>query len=641
MPRPLKYSRVSRWKQNLTWIVGGVAVLAACVAIRQIGGAPSAKAQAPATKATAVQPVDRGVKAAAQPGKPPQPFVASVNGERISRDELAKQCLRHFGEEVIEALVNRRLVSAECERQGVQISPQQVDAEIDRLARKFALPKQQYLKMLEKERGVRPAQYGEMVWLTLALRELAKDQLSVSRAELDQAFESQFGAAVKARLIVIKNQAKARQIHAQATAHPEQFGTLAREHSEDVPSASMNGLVQPIRRHLGDPQIEEAAFKLKLGEVSPLVKVGEQYVLLKCEGQVEPSKVDRQTYEPTLREALAERKLRKAGAEVFKRIQDRARIENIWNDPERRAAQPGVAALVNGQPIAIAELSHECVERYGAAMLEGTIHRRLIEQAIKRRNLTVGDAELREELSRAALTVGKTNKAGQPDVEGLLEEITRQQGVSREVYLHDSVWPAAALRKLVEGDKSTQVTDDDIRKGIESNYGKRVRCRAIVLPNQRKAQEVWEKARRARDVEEFGDLAEKYSIETTSKHLKGEVPPLQRHGGEPALEKAAFELQPGQISGIVQVAETWVILFCEGFTEPVKVKPEEARQLVLEDVRAKKLRLAMQRQFEQLKSSAYIDNYLSGEARSPKKAGEQTATAAGAPAAAAAAKRTK
>ena len=76
----------------------------------------------------------------------------------------------------------------------------------------------------------------------------------------------------------------------------------------------------------------------------------------------------------------------------------------------------------------------------------------------------------------------------------------------------------------------------------------------------------------------FGDLAEEYSIEPTSKALRGEVPPIRRYGGQPQLEDVAFELQPGELSGIIQLGDKFVILKCEGRTEPVEVNQQEVQR---------------------------------------------------------------
>jgi parvulin-like peptidyl-prolyl isomerase len=198
-----------------------------------------------------------------------------------------------------------------------------------------------------------------------------------------------------------------------------------------------------------------------------------------------------------------------------------------------------------------------------------------------------------------------------------MEMVTKEQGVSQDQYMRDSVWPSAALKKLTAQD--VKVTEEDIQKGFEANYGERVRCRAIVLGNMRRAQEVWDKARRNSSPDYFGDLAEEYSIEPTSKALRGEVPPLGRHGGQPQLEDVAFKLQPGQLSGVIQVMDKFVILRCEGRTERVDVDEKDVRDILYRDIYEKKLRMAMGQKYEEIHDRARIDNYLAGTSHEPEK----------------------
>jgi parvulin-like peptidyl-prolyl isomerase len=120
-------------------------------------------------------------------------------------------------------------------------------------------------------------------------------------------------------------------------------------------------------------------------------------------------------------------------------------------------------------------------------------------------------------------------------------------------------------------------------------------------------------------MEYFGDLAEEYSVEPTSKSLRGEVPPIRRFGGQPQLEDVAFELKPNELSGIIQLGNQFVILKCEGRTEPVKVGRQEVQQILYEDIYEKKLRLAMSNKFDEIRSHARIDNYLAGTSQSPER----------------------
>ncbi|MGC3969828.1 MAG: peptidylprolyl isomerase [Pirellulales bacterium] len=117
--------------------------------------------------------------------------------------------------------------------------------------------------------------------------------------------------------------------------------------------------------------------------------------------------------------------------------------------------------------------------------------------------------------------------------------------------------------------------------------------------------------------EHFGMLAEQYSIDNVSRALRGEVPPIQRHGGQPILEKEAFALKPGELSGIIQVDDTFVILFCEGLTKPRPIDFAEVRDLIYEDVHEKKLRMEMAREYSRLQQGARIDNFVAGKVQSP------------------------
>ena len=194
-----------------------------------------------------------------------------------------------------------------------------------------------------------------------------------------------------------------------------------------------------------------------------------------------------------LRDAIRDRKLQTVGGEVFQQLQAEAKVENILNDPERRGQMPGVAALINGKPITIEKLAHECVERHGEKLVDGMITRRQIEQELRHNKIAVTQQDIDDEIYRAAATMGQTNEQGEPTWKPGVEFVSVEQGIPFETYVHDTVWPTVALKKLV-GDH-VEVTDEDLKRGYEANYGERVRCRAIFLDKHRRAQEIWSAAR--------------------------------------------------------------------------------------------------------------------------------------------------
>src|SRR5207244_1006435 len=108
-------------------------------------------------------------------------------------------------------------------------------------------------------------------------------------------------------------------IHQQACSSDEEFERLVRMQPNEQLRA-IGGKVQPIGRFSGnDEKLEKVAFTLRPGEVSELIEVGENEVILKCIGRVPP---DRKKIFENEREALkrevADKLTQKAIGDVFK-----------------------------------------------------------------------------------------------------------------------------------------------------------------------------------------------------------------------------------------------------------------------------------------------------------------------------------
>jgi parvulin-like peptidyl-prolyl isomerase len=606
------------WKHRIIWLAIATAILAVAVLFRLREGAQPAHAEAVAA-ASAETPVENEGQLP-RVGRPQHDVMAIVNGKDISRQDLMDACVRRYGEDVLESLVNKKLIAGYCAKRGVTVTNDEITAEIDRMAARFQLGREQWLEMLQKERGVTPQEYArDIIWPTLALRKLAAAKLQPTQEDVDRAYEQEFGEMVRARLIAVSDQAKAKSLHAELAKDPTSFPRVAIEHSEDVGSASMGGLIQDIRHHVGDPTIEAAAFALRPGQISPILSIsgGQQFVILKCDARIPPRNVPRAEVEARLVERIKDEKLRETAGTLFADLQKAATITNVYNNPQLRATKPGVVAEVNGDAISMQDLGNECLLRHGEEVLEDEISHLVLLQALEAAGATLTDADILAETKHAAELAGVVDANGQADLKAWIAGVTEEQGITEDQYYRGSVWPSAALKKLTS--KNVTVDEADIRKGYEANYGERVRCRAIVLSSMRRAQEVWDKARRNPSPEFFGDLAEEYSIEPTSKALRGEVPPLGRHGGQPQLEDVAFQLQDGQLSGVIQMGDKFVILRCEGRTERVAIDEGDVRDILHRDIYEKKLRMAMSEKFEEINAAARVDNYLAGSSHSPDK----------------------
>src|SRR5712675_1174327 len=192
----------------------------------------------------------------------------------------------------------------------------------------------------------------------LALRQLVANEIEVTDADIKKAFESEFGSKVRARLIAVDDPQKAAQVRAQAVADPNSFGELSKKNTVEPGVASAYGVIPPIRRHLGDPHLEQVAFSLKPGQISEVVHVANMFYILKCEEIMPQQFLSNQQLaeqQARMKDKIKENKLRVTAAEFFERKKKEAKIEQILGNTEaqlkRQQELPGVAAIVNGRQV--------------------------------------------------------------------------------------------------------------------------------------------------------------------------------------------------------------------------------------------------------------------------------------------------
>lgn len=610
MSKEARHANRGRWLKRLSWIFGSVAVIAVIFGLRHLNtdqahGQTQQVRTANNTKNGPASSTKRAVPA-------PNGVAAVVDGEQITRKQLAFECMRRFGEDVLSGMITTYLVQQETTQRGIRVTDQEVNDEIKRVAESFGLSATHWITLLETDRDVPEAKYRrEIIWPQLALHALASDRVKIVDAEVKELFDARFGPKVKTRVIVTESRTKAEQLHQVVTQNPDVFPQVAKDHSEDAGSAAARGLIPPIGRNMGSPELETAAFALRPGEISNIVKVADQYFVIKCEAIIPNQFISAKQLpiiQKQIREQVRSRKINEAAIEISADLERRAEIIRVYGNADLTQKYPDTAALINGRAITLEQLANECFDRHANVVLEGEIHRTILRHELAKRKITVNQKDLDQEIRRAAESYGFVSK-GEVDVDGWLEQ-AKIQYLSLEVYIRDSVWPSVALKKLTNG--KVEVPEEDMRKGFEAHYGKRVEVLAIVMKNERKALEVWESANGNRTEQFFGELASTYSIEPTSRGNFGRVPPIRRHGGSKAIEEEAFKLKAGELSGLIGTGDTYVILYCLGRTDPVVSSIDEVRDELHEELFERALRIKMGKEMQRMLTDAKTQSFIPG-----------------------------
>ncbi|MBR5626019.1 MAG: peptidyl-prolyl cis-trans isomerase [Thermoguttaceae bacterium] len=556
-------------------------------------------------------------------------IVAEVNGEKITKEQLMQESLRAHGEEVLSRILNRTLVLSECRRQGINITRTEVDAEIDRLAKTVRTDREQYLQLIMNESKMDYQSYAEeVIWPRLALQALVADKIQVSDEELDREFLKTFGPSVNLQLIVTDTEEKANQLREQAIADPASFGDLAKKESIDVATASNKGRMQPVFHYtLSDQELEQKLFALPVDGISEVIGPygpQKQFMIFKCENKNDPRIPEdkKESVRDQLKFKASSEKLRGAADELFAKLGKEANVVNVISNPELRSQYPGVAALINGQSISLDAVVDMCLDLYAAQDLEKLISMTLIRQECKKVQLTISEGDIDTDIWIHAAETTFPLKDGSPNIKEYMANELKKYNCTEAVYRSDIVWPSLALKKLSEG--LVKITDEDIQKSFEANYGSQVQCLGIVVGDERRARDVWQKARtlpekNGESVEKvFGDLAAEYSTEPDSRQMRGHMPPIIKNGGYPKLEDEAFSLKPGDLSSVIQIdPSTFVILYCQEIIPPKDVTLDDVRDEITSNLRKMKEAYAVNDYFNDVLKRSTIINHLNNEVRTP------------------------
>lgn len=239
-------------------------------------------------------------------------IVARVNGEAITKAELYDMMYQYVGPRVLDELILIRLVEQEAAAQGVTVPGEEIDAEVEAIAQQVGGTQQ--LELILSQQGAGLEQLRDEIRRTLLIRALLEPQIEVTDEEVRAFFEENADLfaqreMVRARHILVSTKEQAEELRRQLLDGAD-FATLAREHSSDAGSAARGGDLGWFGRGVMVAPFEEAAFSLKVGEISEPVQSSFGYHLIKVEERAEakPAEFNDQVA-ATIRELLTEEKM--------------------------------------------------------------------------------------------------------------------------------------------------------------------------------------------------------------------------------------------------------------------------------------------------------------------------------------------
>lgn len=268
--------------------------------------------------------------------------VVTVNGKPITYGELLDELQSKHGPIALLDLIDEAVIRAEAQRREITISPQQREVGLGRAAARVGSLADLRLKL--ERSGIPMEAYERKIETDLMLDRIIAQQVEVGAEEISAYYEAnrddfRRGPRVRARMIMLFGDRSNAEAVRDALSDPEaDFAGLAKSLSEDEATRDAGGDMGYFERGDYAPEISEAAFNLKPGEISDIIKAPDGWVMLKVEETVAAGPLSLDEVQDQIRHRLARQKQEELRSTWLVDARKRARLR-ITNRDLREAVR--------------------------------------------------------------------------------------------------------------------------------------------------------------------------------------------------------------------------------------------------------------------------------------------------------------
>ncbi|NOZ24187.1 MAG: hypothetical protein GXP25_24190 [Planctomycetes bacterium] len=272
----------------------------------------------------------------------PEDIVARVNGEKITRRELADELIHILGKRALERMIRLKLIEQEARKYSIDATPGEVSSRLDALVndmirRQIAANRlnseEEFDKFLRRTRGITletvkdqtKAELRMLVRAEVLSEKILAKIVTVSPEDVRAAYDKKYGTTIRARQIVLQTQADAKAMLAKLKAGAD-FELLAREKSIDVATRARGGEMRPLSTH---SKLGAAVKNVQPGGLSDIVRTDDGYHILKVIERNEKKKVPFEQVKDSLRKAILKRRIDERKASWQAKLFEQAEIEKF------------------------------------------------------------------------------------------------------------------------------------------------------------------------------------------------------------------------------------------------------------------------------------------------------------------------
>ena len=256
--------------------------------------------------------------------------VASVDGEKITKDEVYNLMVSQYGSSVVETLINNKVIELEGEKEGIKVSKKEINAELDEFIESYG-GEETFNSALEAS-GISLADFKKDIENYLIVEKILGKDIDITEDEMKEYFEENKESfneeeQVKASHILVEDEKTAKEVIEKLNAG-EDFAELAKEYSTDEGSAEEGGDLGYFEYGDMVEEFSEAAFKLKEGEISEPVKSDYGYHIIKVTGKKDAKEATYEDHKEEIKTILFDNEINSKYQDWLDETKDKYKIEN-------------------------------------------------------------------------------------------------------------------------------------------------------------------------------------------------------------------------------------------------------------------------------------------------------------------------
>jgi len=216
-------------------------------------------------------------------------YVASVNGEKISKDELNDFLVSQYGAAGVDKLITDKIIEKETKKENINVTKKELDKEMTDYMATYG-GEEAFNQMLEQN-NVDISEIEKSMKSYLATKKLLENRISITDEDMKAYFEENKDTfaeeeKVQASHILVEDEKTAKEL-VEKLAAGKDFTELAKEFSTDEESRESGGDLGLFGRGEMVQEFEDAVFALEIGEISDPVKTEYGYHIIKLSDKQE------------------------------------------------------------------------------------------------------------------------------------------------------------------------------------------------------------------------------------------------------------------------------------------------------------------------------------------------------------------